>query len=93
MITSAPYRWAEVTQLTKLTSIVTIVAGEVQSVRAHAGFKSDDVARNYLECLELAEVGLCVEMWPIELYSDVGDVPADQQVRRFRLTDVGWTTY
>jgi hypothetical protein len=77
----------------QITVIVERVRGQVRSVRVHVGLKSAALVRNYLECLELAQPGLCVEMWPIELYSDIGDVPAGRAPVRRRLTEAGWRRY
>ena len=77
----------------QLSVIVTLANGQVESIRTHTGLKDEALARQYVELLELAPVGLRVEIWPIDLYSDLGDATPDHQVWRFELAESGWVAY
>ena len=79
--------------MTQLTTIITIVNGRIESVRVHQGLKDEDLVLDYLSHLHDVPEGLCVEMWPIDLYSDLGDCTEGHPVWRHRRTAGAWVRY
>jgi hypothetical protein len=66
-------------------------SGEILSVRAHAVHMSAEGIEAYLGGYACPPSGTCVSMWPIDLYSDIGDVSDWAAVRRYRLDGQTWT--
>jgi hypothetical protein len=67
--------------------------GATLSVRTHEGHSTDVPHTDALYYEELeADSGLQVEFWPLEHYTDVGDLATDQQARCYRYVNGAWTS-
>jgi hypothetical protein len=77
--------------MTQLTVIVVLYEGLIESTRIHQGIKDEALVLDYLSHLHDVVDDTRVEMWPIDLYSDIGDLSGP--VWRYRLFEGAWVPY
>jgi len=73
----------------QLSVIVVSQGGSIKSVRIHAELKDEDLGYEYVSHLS-CEPGTLVEIWPIDLYTDIGDLTPGREPMRFEEGPLGW---